>query len=826
VPAPTHAASRAAGPDGVPQLHVVDHLEPRVRIPADMVRCVIAVTEIAALAGLALLASATARGVATDVVGASRFASEQFPRVLLSFLSLAATIAFLIMPGMLAVRLCLLRQFGRLAEAIAAGGIAVGVVVALNVLLDRRSLDPIRLCAQHSTTAAACLIDRLRFTLHSSASAATLDGYLAGLVAYVTVVGLGGRQHWRTAFWTAIGFYALVTLANGSTTVLALLITVLIGSAIGSGLRYAMGTITARPTAIEIAAALSSASTPIVAMRRLGNGGSEVRRYAATTDSGARLNVTVYDRDQQAADAFYRLYRRLRLKANVSRSAPLTLEGAVERQALLSYATEDAGVRTPRLHAVVRIGPDAAAIATEHVSGQTLAELGTPDDAQLRELWDTVLRLHRHRITHRALTADRILFASNGDGTTDVVLLDPGNGDVAATDLQFRLDLTQLIAETALLVGPDRAAGVAVEKVATTELPALVPLLQPVALYRSTRAALRRRKGVLAELRRQLLAAAPDSQVEPVQLERIRPRTLITLIAGIFAAYLLAGQLADVSFGTLLAHTNLAWAFVALALSASTYFGATLALTGFVLERLSKVRTFLVQVAGSFVILVTPAAVGGVALNLRYLRRSRLSPANAAASVGVSQVISFLVYAVLLLIFAAIAGTSHTQIVHLPGWAYIALAVVAGLVLILLALPAGRRQLLARIASAAGQVIPRLLDVAQRPTKLAQGIGGAFLLTIAYILCLAASVRALGVTSVPIASIAVVYLTSSAIGSVVPTPGGLGAVEAAMSAGLTAAGLPSAKAVAAVLLFRTVTFWLPVPAGWLAMRFLQHRDVL
>jgi uncharacterized membrane protein YbhN (UPF0104 family) len=397
---------------------------------------------------------------------------------------------------------------------------------------------------------------------------------------------------------------------------------------------------------------------------------------------------------------------------------------------------------------------------------------------------------------------------------------------VAATDLQFRLDLTQLIAETALLVGPDRAAGFAVEMVPEAELPALVPLLQPVALYRSTRAALRRHKEILAELRRRLLAAAPDSQVEPVQLERIRPRTLITLIAGIFAAYLLAGQLADVSFGTMFAHTNLAWALVALALSASTYLAATLALSGFVLERLSRVRTLLVQVAGSFVILVTPAAVGGVALNLRYLRRSRLSAANAAASIGVSQVISFLMYVVLLLIFAAIAGTSHTQIVHLPGWAFIALAVLGGLVLILLALPAGRRQLLARIGSAAGQVVPRLLDVAQRPTKLAQGIGGALLLTMAYILCLAASVRALGVQSVPIASVAVVYLTSSAIGSVVPTPGGLGAVEAAMSAGLTAAGLPSAKAVAAVLLFRTVTFWLPVPAGWLAMRYLQRKDVL
>ncbi|HXP18897.1 MAG TPA: lysylphosphatidylglycerol synthase domain-containing protein [Streptosporangiaceae bacterium] len=829
----THAASGAAEPEGATQLRVDDHLEPRVRIPADLVRCVIALTEIAILIGLALLASATAQGVAIDVVGASKFASEQFPGALLSFLSFSANLAFLILPAILAVRLGMIRQFRRLAEAIIAGGATAGVVALANLLLDQRVRNLMRMCGPHSTSV-ACLLDRLRVALHSTSATATLDGYLAALIAFVTVIGLGGRPHWRTAFWTAIGFYAVVALANHDTTILALLITVLIGSAIGAGLRYAMGTMSGRPTAIEIAAALTSPGAPIIAMRRLGNGGAEVRRYAATIRGGDRLDVTVFDRDQQAADTFYRLYRRLRLKTHVSRSAPLTLEGAIERQALLSYATEDAGVRTPRLHAVVRVGPDAAALATEHVRGQTLAELGAPTDAQLRRVWDTVLRLHQHRITHRALTADRILFAADsdtagdtaGDAAGEVVLLEPGNGDVAATDLQFRLDLTQLIAETALLVGPDRAASLAVEKVANAELSALVPLLQPVALYRSTRAALRRRKDILAELRRRLLSAAPDGHVEPVQLERIRPRTLITLIAGIFAAYLLAGQLADVSFGTLLAHVNPGWALAALALSAGTYFGATLALSGFVLERLNMVRTLLVQVAGSFVILVTPAAVGGVALNLRYLRRSRLSPADAAASVGVTQVISFLVYIVLLLIFAAIAGTSHTQIVHVPGWAYIALAVVAGLVLILLALPAGRRQLIARLASVAGQVIPRLLDVAQRPAKLAQGIGGALLLTMTYVLCLAASVRALGVLTVPIASLGVVYLTSSALGSVVPTPGGLGAVEAAMSAGLTAAGLPGAKAVAAVLLFRTVTFWLPVPAGWLAMRFLQRRDVL
>jgi uncharacterized protein (TIRG00374 family) len=77
-----------------------------------------------------------------------------------------------------------------------------------------------------------------------------------------------------------------------------------------------------------------------------------------------------------------------------------------------------------------------------------------------------------------------------------------------------------------------------------------------------------------------------------------------------------------------------------------------------------------------------------------------------------------------------------------------------------------------------------------------------------------------------LASIAVVYLTGSALGSIVPTPGGLGAVEAALSAGLIAAGLHSATAISTVLLFRTLTFWLPVPVGWAALNYLQRKQAL
>jgi uncharacterized membrane protein YbhN (UPF0104 family) len=812
-------------------VHVEDHLESRVRIPADILRCIIAIIEIAILAGLGLLANATANGAETDLV----HASKRLPTALLSFLGYGAHAALLMLPAALAIRLLIRRQPRRLAEGLGAGAVTVGVVLLANALLTH--------------PAATVLYDVLTPVHTADKRVPALDWYLSGLTAYVTVVGLSGRPRWRTVFWVAVGFYAVASLANTQTTVFSLLITLLLGIACGSGLRYAFGSMSERPSAIQIAEALAAVGAPVVGMRRIWDASVETRRYAATLRGGGRLDVTVFDRDQQAADVFYRLYRRLRLRAQVSRSAPLTVQRAIERRALLTYAAEDAGVPTPRLRALIRVGPEAAVLANESHAGTTLAELAeAPTDDQLGRIWDVVLRLHSRRVTHRALTADRILLISDGDrgghdqahalgprhhdggrprggSGGEVMLLEPGNGDVAASDLQLRLDLAQLLAELALLVGPDRAASSARQKITSAELAAVAPLLQPVALHRSTRSAVRRRRDVLPALRKRLLATAPGQDRAPVQLERIRLRTLVTLVAGGIAAYILAGELARTSFGDLVRHANWLWTLAALGLSALTYVGAAWSLSGFVLERLNFVRTFLAQVAASFVTLVTPAAVGGVALNVRYLRRANVAPADAVASVGVSQVIAFGLHTVLLVIFAALTGASRGISIRPPGWAYIALGVLAAVILGFLAVPAGRRLFLSRLAPTLGGVIPRLLDIAQRPAKLAEGIGGTLFVTAAYIGCLAVSVRAFG-GSLPLVAVAVVYLTGSAIGSAVPTPGGLGAVEAALSAGLTAAGLHGATAISSVLLFRTVTFWLPVPLGWAALTYLQHRDAL
>jgi uncharacterized membrane protein YbhN (UPF0104 family) len=478
------------------------------------------------------------------------------------------------------------------------------------------------------------------------------------------------------------------------------------------------------------------------------------------------------------------------------------------------------------LRAAVRVGPEAAVVATDHHRGTTLAELDRPPAAEeLSRVFDEVLTLHRRRVTHRSLTAEHVLLSEDAAG--GVMLLEPGDGDVAASDLQIRLDLAQLTATVALLVGPERAADLARAKLGTAMVGNLVPLLQPVVLHRSTRTALRKHKDVLPALRKSLLGNVPETEAPPVQLERIRPRGVITLVAATIAGYIVIGQFGRSDFGKVIRHSDWRWVLVGLGLSVVTYVAAAWSLSGFVLEKLSLFRTFLAQLAGSFVTLVTPAAVGGVALNIRYLHKAKVTPADAASSVGVSQVFAFALHITLLVIFLAVTGGgSKASPLKPPSWSYIVLIVLGAVALGVFALPAGRRLVRSRVAPALGQVIPRLLDIAQRPAKLAEGIGGALLLTVTYILCLGVSLLAVGGhASFP--ALAVVYLTGSALGAIVPTPGGLGAVEVALSGTMAAvAHVPSATALSAVLLFRLMTFWLPIPVGWVALNYLQRHDAI
>ncbi|WP_229858491.1 lysylphosphatidylglycerol synthase transmembrane domain-containing protein, partial [Streptomyces anandii] len=249
---------------------------------------------------------------------------------------------------------------------------------------------------------------------------------------------------------------------------------------------------------------------------------------------------------------------------------------------------------------------------------------------------------------------------------------------------------------------------------------------------------------------------------------------------------------------------------------------------GFVPERVPFVRTVAAQVAGSFVKIVAPAAVGGVALNTRFLQRAGVRPGLAVASVGASQLFGLGCHILMLLSFGYLTGTEKTPSLSPSRTVIAGLLTVAVLVLVVTSVPFLRKFVVTRVRSLFAGVVPRMLDVLQRPQKLVTGIGGMLLLTFCFVMCLDASIRAFGdqSTSLSIASVAVVFLAGNALGSAAPTPGGVGAVEATLTVGLIAVGLPKEVAAPAVLMFRLLTLWLPVLPGWLAFNHLTRKGSL
>ena len=778
-----------------------DVIPRRLRRPIDLLRLLAAFVTAALVLAISYFASATAAGLESDLTQAS----GRIPSVIVVAANLIGLLGVLALPLAAALDLMLRRRGRMLGEALAGLGVAVLVTAGIAWLITHYP-NP-----------------RLLLTLtgqETPGQLPPLSAILAGLVAFVTISRLVERPRFGPISIIVVAAIVLANIVTGGITATALALSILLGWAVGLAMRYTLGTPTTRPSGLAVATALEEVGHPVTVLRAHREF-SAGRRYVATTRTGATLNVLVLDRDLEGAGVAASVWRTLRVRDD---SAPsrLSMRRRLERTALQAYAATAAGAPTPELLAAVQVNEDAALIAFPRIEGQTFEQIGSDlSDRDLDNAWRAVRDLHDRGITHRSLTAGHLLRDESGK----IWLLHTEDGAIAASDVAMRVDLAELLSTLSMLTSPTRAVDSWQRVLGPLRLVKALGVLQPIALSTETRKAIRKRKDILVQLRDLLIELSPNPNPEQVEFERLRPKMLFTLVAGTVAGYILLTQLAQVNLPQLIADASWGWAFVALLLSGLTYVAATMALEGFVPERLNFFRTLQAQLAASFATLISPPTLGAVAVNLRYLQRAGVNPALGAASVGVSQVMAFVVHLLLLLVFGLIAGTRQESDFTPPAWAVWVL--VGGLLaaVILLLLPWTRKWITRRIRPIFQQVGPRLLTLVQQPRKLAVGISGILLLNLGYIICLVACVWAFG-GSAPIAAIAVVYLAGATIGQAAPTPGGLGAVEAALSAGLTAAGIPGGIAVSSVLLFRLVTFWLPTIPGWFSFNSLQKNELL
>ncbi|MBO9568821.1 MAG: flippase-like domain-containing protein [Cellulomonas iranensis] len=833
---PTDTTPTAAVRAVRPTVDVQDVRTPRVHHPSSLLGAALATVGAALVVVLSTYAQNTTTGVAEDVRG---FA-DLLRNVLFVPVNVLVGFTTVVVPIAVLTELAIRRLGRQLLQSVLA---AVGAMLLVSALYWT-----------FHTFGSQTLVQGLSVRLRGEWTL-TIPEYSAMLTALLTVAGPRTRRRTVRWSWNLLWVATGVVLITAGASLPGIAVALLVGRVAGLGVQYLGGVDPERAYGAALLAGIRRAGVepatvvrvpdpaleadrddatvaavaalpPATPARRALARASADRLYHVTTTDGRDLDLLVFDGDRQVVGMLTRLWRSLRLRGIEGRSA-LSLRQATERAALLSYAATAAGVRTPPLLSVSEAEDSMFLLQTGTDDAVPLSELDGDDvdDDVLREIWAQLRLAHKAGIAHRALTSE-IILVQRTSHRPRVWITAWEQGDVAANELARRLDTTQLVALLALRVGATRALESAAAALPAAETESIGPLLQTVTLPRHTREEMRAHKEVLAELRSALVARLPEADVQPQQLVRFGARTILTILLTVVAVFVVLTTINIRDIGPVLAESDWRFSVLAFALGLLTLVGAALAFVAFSPVKLSVWRATLVQTAATFVALAAPAGIGPAALNLRMLTRRGVSGTLAGATVALVQVSQFITTLLLLLVLTVTSGLHSPTSFSVPPAALVALGVVAAGVGIALLFPGIRTWVQRTVGPTVRQTLPRLIEVLGQPWRLVLAVGGNVLMTMGYVLAFDACLAALG-QQASLVQVALVYLTGNTAGSIVPTPGGVGAVDFALLTGLsTIANINPGVATTIALLFRVLTYWLRIPLGWIAMRHLQRTGEL
>lgn len=804
----------SSAPDDAAALHTVDGVEvfeppPERRsfAPTDLLRLLVGVA--IAVVGFVLgrVGQASIRGIESDLVAVFGRLPDGLGDAVLS----AAQLITSFVPTVALVVLLVRRRFVVAGLLLVSGALAALVAYYFgSVLFDTTVRDFIDQIERSDGT----LLDP---GFPSSA-------VVASTTAVVTVAAPWLSRSWQRALWWSVGVLVLLRLLAVTAPALDLVLCFGIGLAVGSLVLLVFGTPSQRPGPDELVAALRRADFE---PRRIEAPASRrgALLYTFADAEGVQHQVVLRTPEERDAELLARVYRSVRYRSSEVGTRHSTLKRRIEHEVLLVTLARDAGVRAPK---VLRIGTteggSAFYVAARHDTRPI--EASELDEGSASDLWAQVDALHRVGVAHRHLALESIEL----DGDGEVWLGDFDGSHTAPSDRELARDVAQLLVETAIALGVEPAVRLAVERVGAATVAAALPMLQPLALPASTRE--RAKAGVagdlLADLRQAVTAQTGAADLELEELERVKPRTVLMIAASALAFYALLPQLANLedtidAFGD----ADPAWIAGALAASALTYLASSVALQGAVAEPLPFGPSLRSQLAASFAGLVGPAGLGGFALTARFLERVGVGRAEAGTSVAVKGIAGLATHLVLLFAFVAWTGSTGVGSFSVPGSQTILIVLVVVLVVAggLLAIRPVRRAVLRPLVEVARSGAGQIGRVFRSPERVAALFGGSAGMTLTYVAAVACCVQAFG-GDLTFSQVGAAYLVAVAIASIAPTPGNLGAIEAAMIAGLTGFGLADGIAVSATLTFRLATFWLPLLPGWFAMEVMQRRDEL
>jgi uncharacterized membrane protein YbhN (UPF0104 family)/tRNA A-37 threonylcarbamoyl transferase component Bud32 len=593
-----------------------------------------------------------------------------------------------------------------------------------------------------------------------------------------------------------------------------------LGSA--AAVRLVFGTAAGVPPTDDVRAALVTLGVDVGDLRPSLRQQIGSAQYVGHDTQGGALKVRVLGRDAQDTQWLARRWRGLAYR-DPPRSVAVGRVEQVEHEALATLMAAQAGVRTPEV-VTAALGPTGDAVVVTQQPDIEPLESMTADkvsDGLLEELCQEVSRLHGAGISHNRLNAGNVLVV---DG--EPMLVDFEAATLGAPQSALDIDVAELIVACTVLVGPDRALKNAVAAGWGDAIGRALPYLQRAALTPHLRDLARAHEIDLKDLRTAAAAATGQEAPEVAPLRRIKPKDLLLTAALVFGAYLLISKLASIGFGTIaheLRQADIAWFVVALLLAQLTFIASGISVRGAVMTPLPLLPCVVLQSAIKFINLTVPSSAGKIGMNLRFLQRLGTPLPEAVAAGAVDEASERVVQAALFLLvlpFVHVSlDTSQFQVAGPSRRLVLALgiAVVAGIAIVL-----GVPKLRARVVPPARQALRGLWIVARNREKRLELFGGNIGSELIYAISLGATCLAYGV-HLNLAELIFINTAASVLSSLIPVPGGIGAAEASLSAGLIALGVDQSTAFAIAITQRLCTFYLPPIWGYVSLRWLTHK---
>ncbi|HWH33943.1 MAG TPA: hypothetical protein VNT56_01330 [Acidimicrobiales bacterium] len=528
--------------------------------------------------------------------------------------------------------------------------------------------------------------------------------------------------------------------------------------------------------------------------------------WLGETPDGRRVFVKALSSDQRAADLLFRAARWLRLRRAGDAPPEVSLRRSVEHEALISHHARSLGVPTPRLLAVAEAGDDQVALVYERLDGRSLDTVAPEDitDEVMAALWAEVAGLRAHAIAHRDLRLANVFLGDDGG----VAVLDFSFAELSAGQQLLDTDVAEVLAATSSVIGVERAVRLALQGVGAGVLERARDWLHPLALSSATRQATASAGGLDA-LREEVGRVTGHTPAEYEPLGRLSPARLAG--AGLLAVgvYTLAAVILEDDLAERLGAVDAGSLAIAIGIGASVPMlsaGAFRAASG----RRTPFRSCLRGVLAAEVPLTAPGHWSWANRVLSDAARDAGAPALTAKRAAVTWMVAGLLSAPLLTA-GLVAASMRVSRGYLQG---IGLGVASGIAL------AGVELLLIRFGPTARELRRVWLRPHRPPSFRGAGLAPATLWWVAVRIgqgsALVFAARSVGVRTSAEALVAIA-VSALAVASLLPAPGGVGAVEALTYAGLVIDTDPGVAGVA-VVTARVATYWLLLPFALWAYR--------